>query len=119
MATPSSHEESPIPHSKRNHGLTTPGNFGLVVEVKAGSAVAFDGQLWHTGSRNNTPELRRALFAYCGPYWMKRMDEFFERPLPDYVAKADDARVRQLFGLELSTVSVHGESYRKGHPAFV
>ena len=91
----------------------------VALVVPAGSAVAFDGQLWHTGSRNATDRPRRGLFAYSSHYWMKRMDEFYERPLPSAILESEDPRVRQLFGLELMGESVHGASYRRGHPAFV
>ena len=54
----------------------------VAVEVPAGTAVAFDAQLWHTGSKNLSDTPRRGLFAYCSHYWVKRMDEYYTRPLP-------------------------------------
>lgn len=88
------------------------------VAVAAGTLVAFDGQLWHTGTRNASQHPRRALFPYCSHYWVKRMDEFYKTPLPRIVAESDDPRVKQLFGIELASVSMHGPSYSNGHPAF-
>ena len=50
--------------------------------VRAGGAVLFNAQLWHSGGRNDTDRPRRAIFPYFGHYWIKRMDEFYRRPLP-------------------------------------
>jgi ectoine hydroxylase-related dioxygenase (phytanoyl-CoA dioxygenase family) len=87
----------------------------IPVAVDAGTAVVFNAQLWHSGGRNESDRPRRAVFPYFGHYWIKRMDEFYRRPLPDYVLEHDDPLVRQLFGLGLATASVHGgyddESY--------
>jgi ectoine hydroxylase-related dioxygenase (phytanoyl-CoA dioxygenase family) len=78
------------------------------VRVRRGTAVVFNAQLWHSGGRNDSDRPRRALFPYFGHYWIKRMDEFYRRPLPDYVVNHQDPLVRQLFGLGLTTESVHG-----------
>ncbi len=88
------------------------------VSVSAGTAVAFDAQLWHTGSKNLSETPRRALFAYCSHYWMKRMDEYYTRPLPNEILESNDPRLRQLFGLDTHAVSIHGAAYTKGNAAF-
>ena len=51
---------------------------------------------------------RRAIFPYFGHYWIKRMDEFYRRPLPEYIVAHDDPLVRQLFGRGIAVASVHG-----------
>ena len=86
--------------------------------MPSGTAVAFNALTWHTGSRNSTDRPRRALFPYFGHYWIKRLDEFYLTPLPPGILESTDPLVRQLFGLESSTTSIHGESYRKGSKAF-
>jgi ectoine hydroxylase-related dioxygenase (phytanoyl-CoA dioxygenase family) len=84
------------------------------VTVPAGTCIVIHGQLWHSASFNRSQTTRRALFAYVGHYWMKRMDEFYDQPLPDYVLRGDDPLLRQLFGLELTmATSLHGASYGK------
>jgi ectoine hydroxylase-related dioxygenase (phytanoyl-CoA dioxygenase family) len=80
----------------------------LPVELEAGSAVIFNAQIWHSGGRNDSDRPRRAIFPYFGHYWIKRMDEFYKRPLPQYILDNDDPLVRQLFGLGLTIESVHG-----------
>jgi ectoine hydroxylase-related dioxygenase (phytanoyl-CoA dioxygenase family) len=83
------------------------------VGVQAGSAVVFDSQLWHTGTRNESGVPRRALFLHYAHYWMKRMDEFSVTPLPASVAENEDPLVRQLFGLELAVPSIWGSEYTR------
>jgi len=87
------------------------------VTVPAGTAVAFAGQLWHSASRNNSDRPRRALFPYCGHYWMKRLDEYYRVPLPTSISGTNDQPMKQLFGVELSITSAHGASYRRGNKA--
>jgi len=86
------------------------------VSVAAGSAVVFDAQLWHSGGRNASPRPRRVIFPYFGHYWIKRMDEFYRTPLPDYILEHEDPVVQQLFGRRLRGQSVYGgydeNSYR-------
>jgi ectoine hydroxylase-related dioxygenase (phytanoyl-CoA dioxygenase family) len=86
----------------------------VAVTMPGGTAVIFHGALWHSTSANRSDRPRRALFPYFGRYWMKRLDDFFRRPLPAHVIESGDPLVRQLFGLELSVPSVHGEGYWDG-----
>ena len=83
----------------------------LKISVPAGTAIAFHANLWHTGSPNATDSPRRLLFSMWGQYWMKRLDEFYKTPLPDYILNAEDPLPRQLFGVELAAPSVHGTDY--------
>jgi ectoine hydroxylase-related dioxygenase (phytanoyl-CoA dioxygenase family) len=89
------------------------------VSVPAGTAVIFDAQAWHSGTRNESAIARRGLFAYFGRYWMKRMDEFYETELPASVLESDEPVVRQLFGLECVAASpMHGELYSGANPHY-
>jgi ectoine hydroxylase-related dioxygenase (phytanoyl-CoA dioxygenase family) len=81
------------------------------IAVPAGTAVAFHSNLWHSGSANRTDSPRRLLFSLWGHYWMKRLDEFYETPLPPFVREADDPWVHQLFGVATHAPSVHGSDY--------
>jgi ectoine hydroxylase-related dioxygenase (phytanoyl-CoA dioxygenase family) len=83
------------------------------LDVAAGTAVVFDSQLWHTGTRNESGRPRRALFLHYAHYWMKRMDEFFRRPLPEAVTESGEPLVRQLFGLELAATPIWGPGYTR------
>jgi ectoine hydroxylase-related dioxygenase (phytanoyl-CoA dioxygenase family) len=82
--------------------------------VSAGDAVVFDAQIWHTGSRNDSDRPRRAVFPYFGRWWLKRMDAYYETPLPETITGPDaDPVLRQLFGLRApASASVHGADYR-------
>ncbi len=90
----------------------------VVVEVPAGTAVAFDAQLWHTGSKNLSDTPRRGLFAYCSHYWVKRMDEYYTRALPGEIIESEDPRLRQFFGLGAKAMSIHGAAYTEGNATF-
>jgi ectoine hydroxylase-related dioxygenase (phytanoyl-CoA dioxygenase family) len=81
------------------------------VAVAGGTAVAFHSNLWHSGSTNATAEPRRLLFSLWSHYWIKRLDEFYETPLPEFVAEAEDPLIRQLFGVATAAPSVHGRDY--------
>jgi ectoine hydroxylase-related dioxygenase (phytanoyl-CoA dioxygenase family) len=85
----------------------------IAVRVPAGTGVLFNSQLWHTGTRNTSERPRRALFLHYAHYWMKRMDEFHQGPLPETVTRSDDPLVRQVFGLELASMSIWGGQYTR------
>jgi hypothetical protein len=77
-----------LPGSHRRRRAPTPAEEGVPLEgevpvpVRADGAVVFNAQLWHSGGPNDTDRPRRAIFPYFGHYWIKRMDEFYRRPLP-------------------------------------
>jgi ectoine hydroxylase-related dioxygenase (phytanoyl-CoA dioxygenase family) len=111
---PGSHRWSRGPKADEE-GRPLEGEFAL--DLDAGDCVVFDAQLWHTGSRNDSDRARRAVFAYFGRSWMKRMDAFYETPLPASVTKGDaDPVLRQLFGIESPFPSVHGADYNADNP---
>jgi ectoine hydroxylase-related dioxygenase (phytanoyl-CoA dioxygenase family) len=83
----------------------------LKITIPAGTAVVFHSNLLHCGSPNRTDRPRRLLFHFYGHYWMKRLDDFYKTPLPDYIRESKDPIVRQLFGIEQFSESVHGASY--------
>ena len=68
--------------------------------VKGGSAVIFNTNIWHTACRNNSDVPRRAIFAYYGRYWMKRLDDYYETSLPRELLETTDILKRQLLGLQ-------------------
>jgi len=80
------------------------------VDVPAGGAVVFHGRLWHTGSNNASGRPRRAIFPYFGQAWIKRMDDFYQRPLPDEIVRTEEPALRRLLGLDPGT-AVHGATY--------
>jgi ectoine hydroxylase-related dioxygenase (phytanoyl-CoA dioxygenase family) len=86
--------------TREERGRPQPGEVALT--MPAGTGIILHGQLWHSGGRNNSARPRRAVFAYIGHYWMKRMDEFYKTPLPDRILESEDPLIRQLFGLELT-----------------
>jgi ectoine hydroxylase-related dioxygenase (phytanoyl-CoA dioxygenase family) len=91
--------------------LDDPAEDELKISIPAGTGVVFHSNLMHCGSPNRTDRPRRLLFHFYGHYWMKRLDEFYRTPLPDYIRESDDPMVRQLFGIEQFSPSVHGASY--------
>ena len=106
---PGSHRWDRQPSEEEQH---RPLDGEQTVYIDAGDCVVFDAQLWHTGSSNGSDRPRRAIFAYYGKFWMKRMDAYYESALPEALTSADaDPVLRQLFGLESTVASVHGDDY--------
>jgi ectoine hydroxylase-related dioxygenase (phytanoyl-CoA dioxygenase family) len=85
----------------------------IALAVPGGTAVAFHSNLWHSGSPNATSQPRRLLFSLWGHYWMKRLDEYYSTPLPEYILNSPDPIVRQLFGVQSMAPSVHGNDYNE------
>ena len=70
------------------------------VEAPAGSMIAYDGGLWHAGSRNTTDLPRRALHLfYCRP-WVRPQWDFARSLSPEVIATMTPAE-RAIFGLHL------------------
>jgi ectoine hydroxylase-related dioxygenase (phytanoyl-CoA dioxygenase family) len=70
------------------------------IEAPAGSLIAYDGGLWHAGSRNATDRPRRALHLfYCRP-WVRPQWDFPRSLSPEVVAAMSDEE-RGIFGVDL------------------
>jgi ectoine hydroxylase-related dioxygenase (phytanoyl-CoA dioxygenase family) len=106
---PGSHRWDRLPSEEEEH---RPLDGEQTAFIDAGDCVVFDAQLWHTGSRNASDRPRRAIFAYYGKFWMKRMDAYYQTALPEALTSVDaDPLLRQLFGVESAVASVHGDDY--------
>jgi hypothetical protein len=57
----------------------------------AGTALVFDGRIWHgTGANTTTDELRYGVLTYfCRP-WMRPQENYTLSTHPDVIAAADD-----------------------------
>jgi ectoine hydroxylase-related dioxygenase (phytanoyl-CoA dioxygenase family) len=86
-----------------------------VVEMPAGSVLAFDGSLLHAGSANRTDQPRRALHVFFCRRWVRPHWDFPAMVPPDVAAGLDDER-RELLGftarparfdLDRSTIAWH------------
>ena len=66
----------------------------------AGTALVFDGRLWHqTGANTTADERRHGILAYyCRPF-MRQQENWFVSLAPEVLASAPD-RLRQLLGWE-------------------
>lgn len=72
----------------------------VAVEGPAGTAMVFDGRLWHqTGANRTADERRRGILAYyCGPY-MRQQENWFVSLEPEVLAAATPL-LRRLLGWE-------------------
>lgn len=104
---PGSHRRNREP---REDEVESPLPGELPLALSAGSGVVFHGRLWHTASLNASPLPRRAVFAYFGHRWVRRMDDYYQQPLPDEILSSADGLTRRLFGLDGGSL-VHGPTY--------
>lgn len=92
-----------VPGSHR--ATTEPPHDGSVATVAgtgpAGTALVFDGRVWHgTGANTTTHERRYGVLTYfCRP-WMRPQENFTLSTHPDVLAEEDD-HVRTLLGLRV------------------
>lgn len=71
----------------------------IAAEGPAGTALVFDGRLWHAGGANVSGELRLALStAYCMPFVMQQ--DLLPMGLTDEVLGSLTPELQQLYGLE-------------------
>jgi len=71
----------------------------IPIEAPAGSLIAYDGAVWHAGSRNRTDRPRRSLHAYFTRPWMRPHWDY-PRSLPRRVAARLTPEQRQLLGFD-------------------
>jgi len=69
---------------------------GVQIEANAGDAVVFDRRLWHSGSTNQSPVTRRALFYGYSYRWLRPKCAMKITTMPEF-ASLDPIR-RQLLG---------------------
>lgn len=69
----------------------------VYLEAPAGSLIAFNGGLWHAGSRNTTDRPRRALHAYFHRSWVAPQWDYPRSLSPDVAASLTPEQ-RRLFG---------------------
>lgn len=105
---PASHQRGREP-TESEINKPVPGEIALT--VPAGSAAIFHGRLWHTASQNRSSLPRRAIFAYFGHRWLRRMDDYYLRPLPDEILSSDDPYTKRLFGLDGEGSLIHASTY--------
>lgn len=90
-----------VPGSHRLGRNPTPGELAqdsIAAEAPAGSAMAFDGRLWHGTGANVTRNRRRygILSYYCRPY-LRQQQNYFVTLRPDVLAEATPL-LRRLLG---------------------
>jgi ectoine hydroxylase-related dioxygenase (phytanoyl-CoA dioxygenase family) len=69
----------------------------VYVEATSGSLIAYDGALWHAGSRNRTERQRFAIHAFFAREWIRPHWDFPRSFSPEVIASLTDAQ-RRLFG---------------------
>ncbi len=72
----------------------------IPIEAPAGSVIAYDGGLWHAGSRNTSQAPRRALHLFYSRPWVRPQWDFNRSLSPDVVAAMSEDEKR-IFGLRL------------------
>ncbi|MBV9468942.1 MAG: phytanoyl-CoA dioxygenase family protein [Abitibacteriaceae bacterium] len=69
----------------------------VYLEAPAGSLIAFNGGLWHAGSRNTTDKPRRAIHAFFHRPWVRPQWDYPRSLSPEVVAELTPEQKR-LFG---------------------
>jgi ectoine hydroxylase-related dioxygenase (phytanoyl-CoA dioxygenase family) len=69
----------------------------IYLEAPAGSLIAFNGGLWHAGSRNQTDKPRRAIHAFYHRRWVQPQWDYPRSLSPEVVATMSDEQ-KWLFG---------------------
>jgi ectoine hydroxylase-related dioxygenase (phytanoyl-CoA dioxygenase family) len=99
---PGSHLGEALPPKER---LDQPLEGEVAVPVTAGSAIFFNGALWHTGGRNTSKHLRRGIFIYYGYWWLKRY--YADYPTPWQALEGASPERLELLGLKMPERSLH------------
>ncbi|HET8726008.1 MAG TPA: phytanoyl-CoA dioxygenase family protein [Alphaproteobacteria bacterium] len=92
-----------VPGSQREVRYPTREEFEarkIQVEGRAGSAMVFNGLMWHCAMPNNSKADRSALLGQYLPKFVKPMEDQVRGVHPDVVARASP-RLRQLIGIDL------------------
>jgi ectoine hydroxylase-related dioxygenase (phytanoyl-CoA dioxygenase family) len=72
------------------------GTTSIAASGRAGSALVFDGRLWHGTGRNTTDELRYAVLSYhCRP-WIRQQENHFLALPDELVATFDETLLARL-----------------------
>ena len=91
-----------VPGSHLRGAKAAPDDYSMTVpaEAPAGTALAYDGRLWHCTGENRTDEPRHGLITYyCVPF-MRQMENYFLGLDPDVYARLSD-EMRGLLGFEI------------------
>ncbi len=72
----------------------------IPVEAPAGSLIAYNGGLWHAGSRNTTARPRRALHLFYSRPWVRPQWDFARSLSPDVIAAMTPPQ-REIFGVAM------------------
>jgi len=67
-----------IPRSHARPGIEPPEGPGIAAEAPAGTALVFDGRLWHgTGPNRTQNQQRHAILQYCCRGYIRQQENFF------------------------------------------
>lgn len=88
----------------------------VFLEAPAGSLIAFNGGLWHAGSRNSTDSPRRAIHAYYSRPWVRPQWDYTRGFTPDVVAQLTEEQ-KELFGFYAHSGWYDPESDQHVRPA--
>jgi ectoine hydroxylase-related dioxygenase (phytanoyl-CoA dioxygenase family) len=69
----------------------------VYLEAPAGSVIAYNGGLFHAGSRNDTDKPRRAIHPFFSRQWVRPQWDFTKSLSPDVIAQLTEEQKR-LFG---------------------
>lgn len=73
-----------------------PGTESVAATGRAGSALVFDGRLWHGTGKNTTDDLRYGVLSYhCRP-WVRQQENHFLALPDDLVARMDERLLARL-----------------------
>lgn len=93
-----------VPGSQKFARYPTPEEFAagaVQVEGRAGTAMVFNGLMWHCGMPNRSGADRSALLGQYLPRFVKPMEDQVRGVRPEVIARASP-RLRQLIGVDLT-----------------
>lgn len=103
---PGSHRGEALPPRDR---VNEPLEGEIAVLCPAGGAIFINGAIWHTGGRNESEGLRRAVYLYYGYWWLRRFDDLHGgKHVPPWQAFQGASEQRlQLLGLKMPDWDIH------------